>query len=166
MGLHAGYCLPKIFRMKIRFGADIDISACPPHFKPQIHTFGTSKFQTLNNLTSSKFQTPGGGLGIFTNRDQQSIFLGFEFQKFVFFCTQLTAAVFFGLLDKCCIFKCFISVSVLFWLKFYVPGTSVITVLHCYHIVLNFCQMNSVLEGFAFAKYFFECSVSGKAFFG
>ena len=31
--------------------------------------------------------------------------------------------------------------------QFYAPGTSVIMVLHYYHIVLNFCQMNSVLEG-------------------
>ena len=31
--------------------------------------------------------------------------------------------------------------------QFYAPGTSVIKVLNYYHIVLNFCQMNSVLEG-------------------
>ena len=46
----------------------------------------------------------------------------------------------------------------IFWLKFYAPGTLVITALHYYHIVLNFCQLNSVLEGFfrvlLFGKYF------------
>ena len=54
----------------------------------------------------------------------------------------------------------------------YAPGTSVITVLHYYHhIVLNFCQMNSVFGGYfflrvlLFGKYFFGCSVSGKVFF-
>ena len=53
----------------------------------------------------------GGGLSIFTDRDQRSI-LGFEFRKSVFFLLLPTAAVFFGLLDKCCIFKCFIFLTV------------------------------------------------------
>ena len=41
-------------------------------------------------------------------------FLGFEFRKSVFFWVLLRAAVFFGLLDKCCIFKCFIFLTVFF----------------------------------------------------
>ena len=90
---------------------------------------------------------PGGGLSIFTDRDQRSIFLGFEFRKSVFFWVLLTAAVFFGLLDKCCIFKCFIFLTVFLEVQFSAPGASVIKVLHYYHTVLNFCQMNSALEG-------------------
>ena len=35
-----------------------------------------------------------GGLGIFTDRDQQSIFLGFEFRK----------SVFLGTGHSCCVF--------------------------------------------------------------
>ena len=89
-----------------------------------------------------------GGLGIFTDRDQRSIFLSFEFQKSVFLGALLRAAVFFGLLDKRCIFKCFIFLAVYFWLKFYTPGTSVITVFHYDQIVLNFCQINSVFGGY------------------
>ena len=45
--------------------------------------------------------------------------------------------------------------------QFYAPGTSVITVLHCYHIVLNFCQMNSIFGG-----YFFRVLLFGKYFLG
>ena len=48
--------------------------------------------------------------------------------------------------------------SSILWVQFYAPGTSVIIVLHYYHIVLNFCQRNSVLEGIfkglAFRKVF------------
>ena len=36
-----------------------------------------------------------GGSGIFTDRDQQSIFMGFEFQKSVFFELLVTATVYF-----------------------------------------------------------------------
>ena len=47
----------------------------------------------------------------------------------------------------------------IFLVQFYAPSTSVITVLHYYNIVVNFCQMNSILEdilgGFAFQKVFF-----------
>ena len=48
---------------------------------------------------------PGDGLGIFTSRDQQSIFFGFEFGKSVFFLwgvLLVIAAVFLGLSNKCC----------------------------------------------------------------
>ena len=82
---------------------------------------------------------PGGGLGIFTDRDHQSNFLGFEFRKFVFFGYWSQLLYFFGLLNKCCILKYFIFLTVFFWVQFYVPGTSVIMVLHYYHIVLNVC---------------------------
>ena len=72
-----------------------------------------SKRACLQNLTYTLFykklrsdlELPGGGLGIFTDRDQRSILLGFEFRKSVIFLALLTAAVFFGLLDKCCIFN-------------------------------------------------------------
>ena len=57
---------------------------------------------------------PGGGLGIFTDRNQRSILLGFEFRKFVFFWVLVTDAVFFRLLNKCCILKCFIFLTVFF----------------------------------------------------
>ena len=63
---------------------------------------------------------PRGGLGIFTDRDQRSIVLSFKFRKSVFFWVLLTAAVFFGLLDKCCI----LSVSyfnIIFWAQFIHP---------------------------------------------
>ena len=47
---------------------------------------------------------PEGGLGIFTDRDQRSIFWGFEFRKSVFFWVLLTAAVFFGIVRKNAVF--------------------------------------------------------------
>ena len=43
---------------------------------------------------------PGGGLGLFTDRDQPRIFLGFEFRKSVFFWVLLRAAVFFWVVSK------------------------------------------------------------------
>ena len=30
------------------------------------------------------------------------------------------------------------SINYIFWVQFYAPGTSVITALHYYHVVLNF----------------------------
>ena len=60
-------------------------------------------------------------------------------------------------------FKCFVFLTE-FWVQFYASGTPLL------HIILNFCQVNSVLEGilggFAFRKVFFGHSVSGKVFFG
>ena len=38
--------------------------------------------------------------------------------------------------------------SSIFGVQFYAPGTSVITVLHYYRVVLNFCQMSSVFGGY------------------
>ena len=91
-------------------------------------------------MSSTFMEVPGGGLGIFTDRDQLSIFLSFEFRKSVFFWVLLTAAVFFWAF----IFKCSIFLTVFFGVQFYAPGTSVIMVLHYYCVVLNFCQMSSV----------------------
>ena len=112
---------------------------------------------------------PRGGLGIFTDRDQRSIFLGSEFQEFVFFWVLVTATVFFRLLNKSCILKCFIFSTVFLWVQFYSPGGSIIMGLHYYHIMLDFCKMNSVFKRIfrvlLFGKYIFGFSVSGKVFF-
>ena len=76
------------------------------------------RFKTERSESLKSF--PRGGLSIFTDRDQRSIFLGFEFRKSVFSWVLLTAAVFFlgWLLDKCCIFKCFIFLTVFFGFSF------------------------------------------------
>ena len=100
--------------------------------------------------------------------------MGFEFRKSVFFWVLVTAAVFFGFSDKSCILKCFIFSTVFFGFQFYSPSASVIMGLHYYHIMLDFCEMNSVFEGIfwvlLFGKYVFGgregASVSGKVFFG
>ena len=44
--------------------------------------------------------------------------LGFEFRESVFFWVLVTAAVFFGLLTKSCILKCFIFSTVFFGSSF------------------------------------------------
>ena len=92
------------------------------------------------NVTSYVINPGGGGdgLGIYTDRDQQSIFLGFEFQKSVFFWVLVIAAIFFGFSNKCCIFKCFMS-STLFlgpilFTKYFSKDSSYIY----YHLVVNF----------------------------
>ena len=60
-----------------------------------------------------EFYIPGGGLGIFTDRDQLTrVFLGFEFGESVFFWVLITAVVFFGLSNKSCILKCFLFSTV------------------------------------------------------
>ena len=62
---------------------------------------------------------PGGGLGIFTNRDQRSIVVflfffffggggGVESRMSVFLWGLVTDAVFFWLLNNCCISECVI----------------------------------------------------------
>ena len=38
----------------------------------------------------------------------------------------------------------FYTFNSIFWVQFYARGTSVIMGINYYHIVLNFCQMNSV----------------------
>ena len=50
----------------------------------------------LEVFSLHKGRIQGEGLGIFTNKDQQSIFGSFEFRKSVFFWVLLTTAVFFG----------------------------------------------------------------------
>ena len=57
-------------------------------------------------------------------------------------------------------FKCYFTVF--FWVQFYSPSTSVNTILHHYHTVLKFCQMNCVLEGIGI----FRALVFGKYFLG
>ena len=57
-------------------------------------------------------------------------------------------------------FKVFhISEQYFFLVQFYLPGASIIMSLHYYHIMCDFCEMNSVFEGiflgFAFRKVFF-----------
>ena len=47
------------------------------------------------NLSTNCLSVPGGGLGIFTDRNQRSIFLGFEFRESVFLGVLVTAAVSF-----------------------------------------------------------------------
>ena len=61
--------------------------------------------------------------------------------------------------------------AVFCWVQYYAPCTSVITVLHYYHIVLNFCQMNCVFKGyfleFGFSEnIFWVSSFSGKVYLG
>ena len=93
-------------------------------------------------------------------RQESAEYLGaFEFRESVFFWVLVKAPVFFGgLLNKRCILKCFICSTVLFWFQFYSPGVSIIMGLHYCHIMLDFCEVNSVLGvflGFYFLKSFF-----------
>ena len=57
-----------------------------------------------------------------------------------------------------------------FRVKFSALGTLITTVLHYYHIVLNFTKLIVISEGIFRAlllgKYFWGFSVSGKGFFG
>ena len=70
-------------------------------------------------------------------------FLGFEFRESVFFCVLVTAAVFFGLLNKGCFFKCFIF-STVFSGPVLFTRASIIIGINFYHIMLDFCEMNFV----------------------
>ena len=94
--------------------------------------------------------------------------MGFEFQGSVFFGYWSQLLYFFGSLNKSCI-RIFKSI---FWAQFYSPGASIIMGLHYYHIMLEFCEINSVFESifsdFAFleSNLFFGFSVSGKVFLG
>ena len=47
---------------------------------------------------------PGGGLGIYTDRDQRSIFWVLNFENLYFFGYWSKLLYFFGLSNKCCIF--------------------------------------------------------------
>ena len=55
---------------------------------------------------------------------------------------------FFGLITKCCIFKCFIFSLVCFWVQFYSLGTLVGTVLHYCHTELVFGLTKHVFGGY------------------
>ena len=92
------------------------------------------------------------------SKNQRSIFWGFEFRASVFFGYWLQLLYFLGLLNKRCILKCFICSTVFFWFQFYSPGASIIMGLHYCHIMLDFCEVNSVLRvflGLCFRKVFF-----------
>ena len=93
-----------------------------------------------------------------------------NFENLYFFGYWSQLLYFFGLLNKSCILKCFIFSTEFFWVQCYSPSASIIMDLHYYHIVLDFCEMNNVLEGifgFCFSESsFWGFSVSGKAFFG
>ena len=72
---------------------------------------------------------PGGGFGIFTERDQQSTFWGFEFRKSVIIWPAGHSCCIFWLLNKSCISKYFIFSIVFFGSRFiYSRCTSVNTV--------------------------------------
>ena len=71
--------------------------------------------------------------------------------------------------NKRCILKCFICSTVLFWFQFYSPGASIIMGLHYCHIMLDFCEVNSVLRvflGFYFLKSIFLFGFLLVVFFG
>ena len=70
-----------------------------------------------------------------------------NFENLYFLGTGHSCCILFGLLNKSCILKCFIFSTVFFWVQFYSPGASIIMGLHYYHIMLDFCEMNSVFEG-------------------
>ena len=92
-------------------------------------------------------------------RQRSGSIFGFESVsgKSVFWGVLVIAAVFFGLLNNnCCIFKCLKFSTVFLGLDLVTRYFTVNTVLHSYHIMLNFCKMNCGLRqyfgGFAFHK--------------
>ena len=72
--------------------------------------------------------------------------MGFEFRESVFFWVLVTAAVFFGLSNKSCTLNRFMFSAVFFGVQFYSPGALIMS-LHYYHVMLDFCEINSVFEG-------------------
>ena len=102
-------------------------------FPPIYHLLSSSYFKDLS---------PVGEFGIFTNRDQRSIFFVIFNFKNLYFWVLVIAAVFFGY--KCCIFRCFIFSSVFSGLRFI--HLVLYTVLPYNHIVPIFCYMNPVLR--------------------
>ena len=75
------------------------------------------------------------------------VFLGFSISKICFFGGTGHSCCIFGLLNKSCIWKCFIFSTVFFWVQFYSPGASIIMGPYYYRIMHDFCEMNSVFEG-------------------
>ena len=65
-----------------------------PYLKKRLHVVNVQNPQEVQKEIFSL--DPRGGLGIFTDRDHRSIFLGFEFRKFVFSWVPVTDAVFLG----------------------------------------------------------------------
>ena len=70
-----------------------------------------------------------------------------NFENLYFFGYWSQPLYFFGLQNRSCILKCFIFSTVFFRVQFYSPGASIIMGLHYYHVILDFCEMNSVFEG-------------------
>ena len=128
------------------------------------------------------WSTPGGGLGIFTDKNQRisGVYFGvLNFENLYFFGYWSQLLYFLGLLNKRCILKCFICSTVFFWFQFYSPGASIIN--HGVSIIAISCLTFTkwvVLWGYflglCFRKVFFfgggggegGFSVSGKAFLG
>ena len=112
-----------------------------------IEKFVTLKFPQNNYLcTNTRGQhNPRDGLDIFTDKDQQSIFLrggrggggGLKFLKSIFCCVLIIGALFL-VITKISYFSVFCIFCSVFRVQFYSPGTSVSKVLHHYHTVFNF----------------------------
>ena len=88
-----------------------------------------------------------------------------NFQNLYFLASGHSCCI-FGLLNKNCILKCFIFSIVFLGVQFYSRGSSIIMGLHYCHIMLDFCERNSVFEGIfrvlLIEKYFWGFSVGGK----
>ena len=95
--------------------------------------------------------------------------MGFEFGESVFCRVLVTDAVFFGLLNKSSILKCFIC-STVFFVSSFIHQVLQESWVSVNHTMLDFCKMNTVFEGIfrvlLCGKYCFGFSVSGKIFFG
>ena len=81
------------------------------------------------------------------------------------------AAVFFWVVQQTLYFQVLYVFDGIFQVQFYSPGTSVSTVLHYYHLTLNFRSMNRVMggnfSGFHFMESIFgRFSFSRRVFFG
>ena len=72
----------------------------------------------LTVFQSLSFKFPRGGLVIFTDRDQRSIFWVLNFENLYFFGYWSQLLHCFGLLNKCCILKCFLFLTVFFGYSF------------------------------------------------
>ena len=122
---------------------------------------GTTIPIPMIHATFIHWSTPGGGLGIFTDKNQRisGVYFGvLNFENLYFFGYWSQLLCFLGLLNKRCILKCFICSTVFFWFQFYSPDASIIMGLHYCHIMLDFCEVNRVLRvflGLCFRKVFF-----------
>ena len=73
----------------------------------------SDSFLKRAEYTEIALEPQGVDFGIFTDRDQRSILGVLNFEN-LYFWVLVTAAVFFGLLNKSCILKCFIFSTVFF----------------------------------------------------